>query len=107
MGQIRMSVRCGTWSFTPAIRPVAINTGMKNAGLDFYPHLEKRNLSWSLRDYSSHYLGMAPNYACLRGDRGPSERALINMFRRLCEERHYILAARVAWTILWGERADG
>jgi len=64
--------------------------------------LTRRKLTWSLRDYSSHYLGMAPNYACLRGDRGPSQRALINMFRRLCEERHYILAAKVAWTILFG-----
>jgi len=56
-----------------------------------------------MRDLSRHYYGMADNYACLRGDRGPSERALINAFRRLWEERHYILAARVAWLILFGE----
>ena len=56
-----------------------------------------------LRDYSSYYLGMAENYACLRGDRGPSERALIHLFRRLWEERHYLLATRVAWLILWSE----
>ena len=71
------------------------------ADLAIRDELTRRNLTWSLRDYSSHYLGMAPNYACLRGDRGPSERALINLFRRLWEERHYILAARVAWTILF------
>lgn len=70
-------------------------------GIEIQTELARRGLCWSLRDLSSHYYGMAPNYACLRGDRGPSERALINMFRRLWEERHYILAARVAWTILW------
>lgn len=80
---------------------------MTNAGIPYYPLLARRNLTTSLRDYSSRYLGMAENYACLRGDRRPSERALINLFRRLWEERHYILAARVAWAILWGERADG
>ena len=80
---------------------------MTTAGIDFYHQLARRGLTYSLRDYSSYYLGMAENYACLRGDRDPSERALINLFRRLWEERHYILAARVAWAILWGERADG
>lgn len=75
---------------------------MTNAGIDFYHQLARRNLTTSLRDYSSHYLGMAPNYACLRANRDPSERALINLFRRLWEERHYILAARVARAILWG-----
>lgn len=71
-----------------------MNTGIET-------ELTRRGLCWSRRDLSSHYYGMAPNYACLRGDRGPSERALINMFRRLCEERHFVLAARVAWIILW------
>ncbi|MBA4794669.1 MAG: hypothetical protein H2041_13475 [Phenylobacterium sp.] len=55
----------------------------------------RRGLTSSLRDYSSYYLGMAENYACLRGERGPSERALIHLFRRLCEERRYLLAAKV------------
>lgn len=79
---------------------------MKN-GIDIQTELGRRGLFFSLRDLSSHYYGMAPNYACLRGDRGPSERALINLFRRLWEERHYILAARAACAILWGARADG
>lgn len=78
---------------------------MTNAGIDFYHQLARRNLTTSLRSYSSRYLGMAENYACLRGDRGPSERALINMFRRLWAERHYLLAARVAWAILWESSA--
>jgi hypothetical protein len=81
---------------------------MTNAGIDFYRELERRKLTWSLRDYSSYYLGMAENYACLRGRRGPSERAMINLFRRLWEERHILLAARVACAILWGqERPEG
>lgn len=78
---------------------------MTNAGINFYPLLARRGLTPSLRDYSSYYLGMAENYACLRGDRGPSERALINLFRRLWEERHYLLAVRVASAILWGSTA--
>lgn len=74
---------------------------------DFYHLLARRKLTWSLRDYSTHYLGKASNYACLRGDRGASERALIHLFRRLWEERHYILAMRVAWAILWWDGTDG
>jgi hypothetical protein len=79
---------------------------MKMTGMNIYHELSRRNLTWSLRDLSGHYYQMAPNYACLRGDRGPSERALINLFQRLCEERHYILAARVAWMILFGEETQ-
>lgn len=74
---------------------------MSNAGPDFYCLLAKRGLTTSRRDYSTYYLSMAPNYACLRGDRGPSDRALINLFRRLLDERRYWLAAKVAWTILF------
>lgn len=85
---------------------VGINTDMMNAGIAFYTTLAERGLTTSLRDYSSYYLGMAENYACLRGDRGPSERALINLFRRLWEERRYLLAARVARAILWEDGAD-
>jgi len=70
--------------------------------MDIYHVLTRRKLTWSLRDYSSRYLGMAPNYACLRGSQGPSERALIHMFKQLWSERHYWLAFRVARIILWG-----
>jgi hypothetical protein len=79
---------------------------MKNTGIDLYHELFRRGLTRSLRDLSSYYFQMAPNYACLRGDRSPSERALINAFRRLWEERHFILAMRVAWAILWEDRSD-
>lgn len=68
---------------------------------NIYHQLARRCLTTSQRDFSRYYLGMADNYACLRGDRPPSERAMINLFRRLWDERHYILAAKVAWLILW------
>jgi hypothetical protein len=78
---------------------------MNKTGMDFYHLLAKRGLTTSQRDYSAYYLGMAENYACLRGDRGPSERASINLFRRLWEERRYLLAIKVARLILWGGSA--
>jgi hypothetical protein len=74
---------------------------------NFYHALAQRGLARSQRDYSRYYLGMAENYACLRGDRPPSERALINLFRRLWSERHFILAIRVATALLWGVQSDG
>ena len=80
---------------------------MANTGIDFYHPLARRGLTTSRRDYSSYYLGMAENYACLRGERTPSPTALINLFRRLWEERHFILAARVAWAILWEDHSEG
>jgi len=79
---------------------------MQNTGFDFYRHLSRRGLTTSKRDYSAYYLGMAENYICLRGERGPSERALINLFRRLWEERRFWLAAKVAWVILFGFAAE-
>lgn len=79
---------------------------MKNTGIELYRHLAQRKLTHSLRDFSSYYLGMAENYACLRGDRPPSERALIHLFRRLWRDGHYILAVRVAWAILWESGSD-
>lgn len=72
-----------------------------NADLDFYRQLERRGLCTSLRTYSRDYLGMAENYACLRGERGPSERALVHLFRCLWEERHVLLALRVAHALLF------
>lgn len=75
---------------------------MTKTGTEIYRELSRRGLARSLRDLSSSYFGMAPNYACLRSDRPPSERALIHLFRRLWDERHYFLAAKVACTILWG-----
>ena len=70
--------------------------------LDFYPFLLRRGLTSSLRHYSTEWLGTASNYACLRGARGPSERALIHLFQRLWTTGRYILACRVARALLWG-----
>jgi hypothetical protein len=78
-----------------------------NAGISFYHQLARRGLCTSLRAYSRDYLCMAENYACLRADRGPSERALLNLFRRLWAERRFVLAGRVALAILWGTERHG
>jgi hypothetical protein len=85
---------------------VEINTGGMNTSIDFYHLLARRKLTSSLRDYSSHYLGMAENYACLRGERAPSERAMINLFRRLWEEKRVFLALRVACQLLFRQSTD-
>jgi hypothetical protein len=74
---------------------------MRSPGIDFYLVLSKRGLTPSLRHYSSHYLGMAANYACIRGDRPPSAYALLNLFSRLWEEQRILLAVRVAYHILF------
>ena len=71
--------------------------------LDIYHLMSERRLTNSLRDFSNYYLGMAKNYACLRSDRRPSERALIHLFQRLWKERHYVLALRIAWLVLWDQ----
>ena len=57
---------------------------MTNAGIDFYHQLARRNLTTSLRDYSCRYLGMAENYACLRGDRAGQHSIRINQQWRIC-----------------------
>lgn len=75
---------------------------MSQTDPDFYHQLERRGLTSSQRDFSSYYLNMAPNYFCLRGKRGLSERALVNLFRRLWDERRPMLAWRVAHQLLFG-----
>lgn len=77
------------------------------AGKNFYQELRRKGCTDSLRDYSRRYLGMAENYACLRGERVPSDRALVHLFQRLWCERRLLLAARVAHAILWGGSRDG
>lgn len=77
---------------------------MMKAGNAIYQELRRKGCTDSLRDYSRYYLGMAENYACLRGERCPSERALVHLFQRLWSERRLLLAARVARLILWGQR---
>ena len=77
-----------------------------NTDPTIYHLLQRRGLTHSRRHASTELFGAAANYLCLRGDRGPSEKALIHLFRRLLPT-HPILAARVAWTILFGVRDDG
>jgi len=69
---------------------------------DIYHLLQRAKLTHSRRHASRELFGAADNYLALCGDRGPSERALIHLFRRLWEERHWLLAFRVARMILWG-----
>lgn len=74
---------------------------MENSDRSLYRLLKSRGCTNSQRDFSSYYLNMAPNYLCLRGERGLSERALINLFRRLWDERRPLLAWRVAHQLLF------
>ena len=46
-------------------------------------------------------LGCAENYLCLRASRGPSADVLITLFQTLVREGRLLLAARVAWAVLW------
>ena len=75
-------------------------------GSNIYSELKRRGLSHSRRHASRDFFGSADNYLCLRGDRGPSERALIYLFRRLWPT-HPIFALRIAWMILFEERREG
>lgn len=69
--------------------------------MDIYHHFFERGLTGSHRHFSSAYLGRAENYLCLRGERGPSADALIELFQSLWREGRFLLAARVAWAVLW------
>lgn len=68
--------------------------------MDIYQHFLERGLVGSKRDFSRS-LGRAENYLCLRGKRGPSSDALIGLFQTLWREGRLVLAARVAWAVLW------
>lgn len=69
--------------------------------MDIYHHFERLGLTDSRRHFSSAILGRAANYLCLRGERGPSADALIELFQTLWREGRLMLAARVAWAVLW------
>jgi hypothetical protein len=80
-----------------------MNTTM--TGIEIYHLLARRNLSWSRRDASHFILKMNPSYLAQRGHLPLSHRAMLNLFTHLWQERRYVLAARVAWVILWGSPA--
>lgn len=69
--------------------------------MDIYHHFCERGLTDSHRHFSSAWLGRAENYLCLRAGRGPSADALIALFQTLWREGRFMLAARVAWGVLW------
>lgn len=69
--------------------------------MDIYHLFQRCGLTDSQRHFSSAWLNKAENYICLRGARGPSSDALIELFQTLVREGHLMLAARVAWAVLW------
>ncbi|MNS05835.1 hypothetical protein D3C72_372460 [compost metagenome] len=69
--------------------------------MDIYHLFQRRGLTDSQRHFSSAWLGRAENYLCLRAGRGPSADVLISLFQTLVREGHLMLAARVAWAVLW------
>ncbi len=68
--------------------------------MDIYQHFLTHRLVASKREFSA-MLNRAENYLCLRGERGPSADALIELFQTLWCQGRLVLAVRVAWTILW------
>lgn len=77
---------------------------MKTTGISLYQYLARHKVTWSKRDASTYLFGMNPSYLAQLGDGELSERALINLFQHLWEERRYVIALRVARAILWGDR---
>lgn len=69
--------------------------------MNIYHLFQRRGLTDSQRHFSSVWLDRAENYLCLRGSRGPSADALIELFQTLMREGRLMLAARVAWAVLW------
>ena len=69
--------------------------------MDIYHLFQRRGLTDSQRHFSSAWLNKAENYTSLRGARGPSSDALIELFQNLVREGRLMLAARVAWAVLW------
>jgi hypothetical protein len=77
-----------------------------NAGIDLYHLLHSRGLTHSRRHFSREWCGAAPNYACLRGERGLPEQIVLRILRRLIRERRFILAAYLARELLWPEAPE-
>lgn len=69
--------------------------------MDIYHHFLERGLTDSRRHFSSAWLGRAENYMCLRSGREASANALVELFQTLVREGKLVLAARVAWALLW------
>ncbi|WP_292089546.1 DUF6626 family protein [Brevundimonas sp.] len=78
-----------------------INTGKETSGMTIYHHFLERGLTDSRRHFSSAWLCRAENYLALRSGREASADALVELFQTLWREGRLILAARVAWAVLW------
>lgn len=74
---------------------------MRHTDSSIYHLFHRRGLAASHRQFSSHWLGTAENYLCLRGARGPSADVLVGLFQRLWREGRLLLAVQVGWSILW------
>lgn len=72
--------------------------------IDIYETLLKRGLTTSQRDFSTYYAGKSPSYLATTGTL--SEGAMLAVFRRLIDERRWLLAYRVALAVLFGRRHD-
>ena len=84
-----------------AARATAFDIPRINIGMDIYHHFERLGLTDSHRHFSRAWLNRAENNLCLRAGRGPSADALVELFQTLWRERRPMLAARVAWAVLW------
>lgn len=71
-----------------------------------YELMAGRGLTTSRRYFSREWLGAAPNYACLRSDRLPSDSAMLHLARKLIDQRRYILAAHVLQMLVWPQNPD-
>lgn len=67
---------------------------------DIYEAARARGLTRSLRHFSAHFLGMAPNYAADTGLARCSAEALLRLHRRLGELRQADLQERVVDRLL-------
>lgn len=70
---------------------------------DIYNALLRRRLTTSQRHFSTYWCGRAANYLALGG--GISTDAKLMIFRKLVARRRWLLAARVGWLVLFGQRA--
>jgi hypothetical protein len=75
--------------------------------LDIYKAASQRGLVRSKRQFSSQYLGGAPNYLADVGFGGCSARALVHLFRRLGEEGQADLQAMAFQQMLNAENRGG
>jgi hypothetical protein len=67
---------------------------------ELYKEMLARNLTNSLRSFSCDWLGKAQNFATLHRSRPLPAEILVHVRKRLIEEGHHDLAAKVLLTLL-------